>query len=220
MPAPVGDPGLAEHLATEAAGGVPVVPGLGAVLGDAAEGVGAGAGRDDGHAAPQGGVEARERVCVPGTEAQTQHERVRGVEGLGTTEGLLTVGIDHAVIVGEEDGAPEAVLLREDAGKHGHRLLGPVFLVAREEDDVLAGSRPLAGGELEPARTGRESGGAQRSRASEERERGERQQKGSAFHGVNAKMPRPRAFFKRPVRALQRPRDRGSGRSTRRRPSE
>ena len=45
-------------------------------------------------------------------------------------------------IGGEEHAALEAVVPREDARQRGQRLFRAVFVVAGEEDDVLAGARP------------------------------------------------------------------------------
>jgi hypothetical protein len=56
----------------------------------------------------------------------------------------------------EKDGALEAVAFGQDAGEHRHRLFGAILFISREQDDVLAGARTLAGGEFQPARTGGE----------------------------------------------------------------
>lgn len=51
-------------------------------------------------------------------------------------------GVDQAVFVdGKEDGAVEAVMGAEDFREHRHRLFAAVFLVGRDEHDVL----PFAG---------------------------------------------------------------------------
>ena len=52
---------------------------------------------------------------------------------------LLTLGlICRLGVDGEQDGAFEAVMLGEDLGELRQRFLGAIFLVAADEDDVLA----------------------------------------------------------------------------------
>ena len=47
--------------------------------------------------------------------------------------------LDEAILIhAEDDGAFEAVMFCEDAGEGGAGFLGAVFVIAGEEDDVLA----------------------------------------------------------------------------------
>ena len=71
-------------------------------------------------------------------EAGENHEDIRLVQRLQAGN-LRRSRLDEAVLVHpEDDGAFEAVVLGEDAGEGGTGFLGAVFVVAGEEDDVLA----------------------------------------------------------------------------------
>src|SRR5207245_7698822 len=58
---------------------------------------------------------------------------------------VFDVGVDGAVlgVDGEEDGTFEAVLLGENLAELRQRFFGAILLIAAEEDDVLALSRPV-----------------------------------------------------------------------------
>jgi hypothetical protein len=108
-------------------------------------------------------------------------EGVRAIEGLGLAQGGAVVRVDGAVrVMGEEDDATETMALREEAGEHGHGLLGAILLIAGQEDDGLARAGALAAREVEPAGAGGEGlGGGERHGAQREGQEGT-----EAVHGV------------------------------------
>src|SRR5262249_47967497 len=84
---------------------------------------------------------------------------------------------------GEQDGAFKAVAPGEDLGQLRERLLGAVFLVAADEDDVLA----LAGA-LEAVVDDPGVGGAGTGHTQQKHEGGHRMSEG--VHGVTSRMGR------------------------------
>ena len=90
------------------------------------------AGGDDWHAALDRGIKLRKGDIVPFAETQAEHKSVGSIESFGLSEGSAVVRINHAVIVGEEDGALEAVALGENPGEHRQSFFGTIFLVADE----------------------------------------------------------------------------------------
>ena len=106
----------------------------------AAEGVGRGAEADDRFAGVEELGEIRELVVGELAEARPDDHEVGRVELLGAGDVLLKVRIDVAAVRvdREKDDTIETVFLAEDLAEHGHGLLGAVFLVAGNENDLLA----------------------------------------------------------------------------------
>ena len=142
VPAVVADPGVAEDLVAEAVFvaldlGAEVIPGVGGVGGDL-EGMGGGAEPDDRTATLEIGDNVVHFLGGKIEEAREDEEQVGILEG-GETGNPGRPGFDVTVGVDpEDDGALEPVVLGENAGEGRAGFLGPVFVVAGQEDDVLA----------------------------------------------------------------------------------
>ena len=78
-------------------------------------------------------------------------------------------GVNQAVLVdGVEHGTIKAVMGAEDLREHRHRLFAPVFLVGRDEHDVLPLARAIAALVGQPERVLRVSRLRQATEAKEE----------------------------------------------------
>ena len=138
----VTDPGIAEDLVSEAVFvsldlGFEIIFCVGGIGGNF-EGVGRGAKADNGAAT----VEVRDDVIhlFAGEIEETSEddEEVCALESLQAGD-VGDAGLDVAVLVDAvEDGAFETVVFGQDPGEGGAGFLGAVFVVAGEEDDVLA----------------------------------------------------------------------------------
>ena len=152
------DPGLAEHLASEAALELRMRSPPGP-FGEAflrrtvvVEGVGRGADAD--HRTPRVHVvhEVRHLVLGQMPVAGEHHREVGVLEGLESRDVVGDGRIDLAglAVHREQHRAAEAVALGEDPRQGRHRFLGAVLLVAGDEDDVLPLPRPAARAERHP----------------------------------------------------------------------
>lgn len=98
--------------------------------------MGRGAEGDDRFAGREEIEHVLKRLLIGAAKAEKEDHQIGVGEFLGSGEGFGGVGIDEAVLVdGESHRYIKVKIPSQDAGEHGHRLLGAVFLVAGEEYD-------------------------------------------------------------------------------------
>ena len=109
------------------------------------EGMGACPQSDDRYA-PMVGIHKVFHVLIgPVAEPKGYDYQVRGVHCFRVGDALLVVGINFTLVIDrKENGAVESVVIGEDTAEHGKALLGTVFLVTADENNVLS----LAGAAL------------------------------------------------------------------------
>ena len=102
--------------------------------------VGRGSHADHRPAGLEVGVDVRHLFVGQIAEAGADEHQVGVCQRLEAGDVAAVVGIDDAAlrIDREHHAAVEAVMTREDAGKHWHCLLGAVLLVAGDQDDFFA----------------------------------------------------------------------------------
>lgn len=108
--------------------------------------MGARAKREDGNAAEIRVDKILHRLVRPAAEAKAHDDEIGGAQGLRARQAARVGRMDGAIrIEREEHGGGESVSLREDGGQHRHGFLGPVFLIAAEEDHLPAATGPVGG---------------------------------------------------------------------------
>ena len=144
MGAVVSDPGLTEHLFSEAARpgfAVPTEFGIGAVrAATVAEGVSAGAQPDERLAGQIRVHEVLHLVIGPMAEPQSHHHHVRRIQCLSPRQASRHFRIDGPVgrVYGEKHRAFEPMPFGENFRQLRQCFLRAVLLVASEQNDVLA----------------------------------------------------------------------------------
>ena len=136
-------PFFAQHLATEAvlvvvSAEAVVVFGIRTVLGDLVESVGGGAQTDDRSGPIQIVHEMFHLVGRPVLKASENYHEVGRDQFLDARD-IVGTRLDYAVGVDPEHyGAFEAMVFGQDAGEGRQSLLGTIFVVARDKDEMLA----------------------------------------------------------------------------------
>jgi hypothetical protein len=78
-------------------------------------------------------------------KAREDHHEVSTFKRRKTRDIVVAIGIDGASyrIDGEEHGAFESMMSRQQLGEHTHTFFGPIVFFARDKDDVLPFSDSL-----------------------------------------------------------------------------